>query len=247
MSPLTKDMMKKLLLIVLVVACSMAASAKSKIDWTPRYKGEVNVGFVISGNYFDATYKYTDSDDTMRAYSYPSKMETVLSRPLIETVHGVEIGPYLFVGAGVGLQYYCGRLKDFQLEADYAAVVNGKEKAATRWNAFMLPLFADLKFKYCVAKNWEPFLNCGIGGTFGLSSSMNWKTMDGDATMKHRVAGGLYCDLGVGVRYKILIASVGMQHQALSVVNKYKEKKFSAKERDALKSNAFYIKVGVAF
>jgi hypothetical protein len=222
-------------------------SAKSKTNWKPRYKGEVNIGFVITGNYFSAIYKYTDSNDTMLAYSYPSKMETVLSRPLIETVHGVEIGPYFFVGAGVGLQYYCGKLKDFQPEADYAAIVKGKEKATTRWNAFMLPLFADLKFKYPVSKDWEPFLNFGVGGSFGLSSSMNWKSEVGDERVKHRVAGGFYCDLGGGVRYKILTASVGLQHQDLGLVNKYKRKKFTSKEREMLKSDAFYIKVGVAF
>ena len=68
--------MKKALLIVCVVVCStlfVSAQQSSEqvskvkqslksIDWTPKYKGEVNVGYAISGKNFKWNAEYSDSD-----------------------------------------------------------------------------------------------------------------------------------------------------------------------------------------
>jgi hypothetical protein len=256
--------MKKALLIVCAVVCSVffvSAQQSSEqvskikqslksIDWTPKYKGEVNVGYAISGKNFDWTSSYSDSDGESDSEAV-GKMQTVFSRPLIETVHGVEIGPYLFVGAGVGLQYYCGKLNDFQELADLAAEVKEKDKSPERWNAVMLPIFADIKFQYPVNNNFTPFLNLGLGGTVGCYSSVNCKYAEEGIEISTRARGGFYCDFGAGFRYKMLNVSLGLQHQGFALAMKesesYDGEPYSADMKLSTKINSFYVKVGVNF
>lgn len=261
--------MKKALLIVCAIVCSAfyasaqesstaispeqskqsTASAKKRIDWSPKYKGEINVGYAISGNRFRLDYMYSDSDGEFY-YEALGYKQTVLSRPLIETVHGIEIGPYFFVGAGFGLQYYCGKLKEFQEFADVAAEINLKGKSSNRWNAIMLPIFADIKFMYPVNSNFAPFLNLGIGGTVGCYSSLNCKEFDGTDEYTMKARGGFYCDFGAGIRYKALNFSIGMQQQALSIEEKFTENYegyYHEEGKISTKINSFYIKVGLNF
>ena len=261
--------MKKALLIVCAIVCLIApVSAQQQsseqvsknklslksIDWTPKYKGEVNVGYAISGKSFDFDYYYSNSDGEHETENV-GKMRTVFSRPLIETVHGVEIGPYLFVGAGLGLQYYCGKLHEFQEFADTAAALKEKDTASERWNAVMLPIFANIKFMYPVKNDFTPFLNLGLGGTVGCCSSVNYKesaeSLDGGVEVSVRARGGFYCDFGAGFRYKLLNVSVGLQHQAFKLGMKetenYDGESWSLKAGLSTKINSFYVKVGVNF
>lgn len=257
--------MKKALLIVCAIVCLIApVSAQQQsseqvsknklslksIDWTPKYKGEVNVGYAVSGKSFDFDYYYSNSDGESETENV-GKMRTVFSRPLIETVHGVEIGPYLFVGAGLGLQYYCGKLHEFQEFADNAAALKEKDSASERWNAVMLPIFANIKFMYPVKNDFTPFLNLGLGGTVGCYSSINCKYSEDDFTEAVRTRGGIYCDFGAGFRYKLLNVSVGLQHQAFKIEYKaakyYDGESWSEKGGLSTKINSFYVKVGVNF
>ncbi len=256
--------MKKALLIVCVVVCStlfVSAQQSSEqvskvkqslksIDWTPKYKGEVNVGYAISGKNFKWNAEYSDSDGYNESEEL-GKMQTVFSRPLIETIHGIQVGPYLFVGAGVGLQYYCGKLKDFQEFADIAAEINEKDKSPERWNAVMLPIFADIKFMYPVNDKFTPFLNLGLGGTVGCYSSVNCKYAEDGVELSTRARGGFYCDFGAGFRYKMLNVSLGLQHQGFALAMKasesYDGESYSAQEKFSTKINSFYVKVGVNF
>ena len=257
--------MKKALLIVCAIVCLIApVSAQQQsseqvsknklslksIDWTPKYKGEVNVGYAISGKYFDFDSYYSDSDGDYDG-DYMGKWQTVFSRPLIETIHGVEIGPYLFVGAGLGLQYYCGKLHQLQDYAELAAELKGNDKVAERWNAVMLPVFADIKFMYPLKNDFTPFLNLGLGGTIGCYSSVNGKYSEDGFEEKIRARGGFYCDFGAGFRYKLLNLSVGLQHQDFKVEyeasERYDGESWSEKGGLSTKINSFYVKVGVNF
>lgn len=263
--------MKKLLLIVCAVCCSVFAvsaqqttdqASKTKqslksIDWTPKYKGEINVGYAIAGEKFEFDESWEDSDGE---YSYEAlgKFKTVFSRPLFETTHGVQIGPYFFVGGGLGLQYYCGKLNGLQWIADDAAEMNETEPSK-RWNAVMLPIFANIKFMYPVNDKFSPFLNLSLGGTVGCYSSANWDYEDSgnlygetyNIEAKSRAQGGLYCDFGVGLHYKALNFSLGLQHQVLKLVSKeddiYGGEYYSTKSVITTPVNAFYLKVGVNF
>lgn len=248
--------MKKALLIVCAIFCSVfyvsaqqSSSTKKKIDWTPKYKGEVNVGYSITGDKFRWDYEYSDSEGEFE-YGTEGILRTVLSRPLIETVHGIEIGPYFFVGAGLGMQYYCGKLLDFKSYADAAAELNQKGKSSDRWNAIMLPIFANIKFMYPVNDRFSPFLNISLGGTVGCHSSINAKYIEDGGEITSRARGGFYCDFGAGIRYKALNISLGLQHQAFAIGHKYTENYdgyYFEENKLSTKINSFYVKVGVNF
>jgi opacity protein-like surface antigen len=226
---------------------------KQPIDWSVRYKGEVNLGFAVTGSKTDWEYDYTMSyNGYTESESGESKnIKTVFSRPLIETIHGVAIGPYFFVGAGIGLQYYCGKLKDFQMNDEQAASI-GISKPAKRWNAVMLPIFADIKFMYPLNNDFTPYIDLGLGGTVACTSALNF-SYSGYGESSQKLRGGFYCNFGVGFHYKKLNVSLGLQHQGLKIAGHYKYKEYyetaTTTEDSTLstKVNAFYIKVGVNF
>lgn len=236
-----------------------APKQRQGIDWSVRYRGEVNIGYAIAGakSDWDYDYEFSNSIGDTESESGPMQkgVKTVLSRPLFETVHGIEIGPYFFVGAGVGLQYFCGKMKDV---GSYFGddSVNGN----TRWNAVMLPIFADLKLMYPVNDNFTPFINLGLGGTVGCHSSINDSgevSEDGvSIETKYRVKGGFYCDFGAGFRYRSLNLSLGMMHQKFGVAYNYTAEGYEygygnvsveAKSNNYTKFTSFYLKLGVNF
>lgn len=78
--------------------------------------------------------------------------------PIVETVHGIHISKYAFVGAGIGLHY----------PVDYGDP--------------LVPLFADFKFYYPVNNKIAPFLNidagyevCEAGTYFGVGIGLKYK------------------------------------------------------------------------
>lgn len=260
--------MKKALLIVCAVVCSIlfvSAQQSSEqvskikqtlksIDWTPKYKGEVNIGYAIAGNKFRWDYEYTDSDGDYET-GIEGEMKTVFSRPLIETIHGIEIGPYFFVGAGIGLQYYCGKVKEAK---EWFAATEAIYNKTNRWNTIMLPIFASIKFKYPINEKLTPFLNLGLGGTVCCTSSFNYEdtqsiqSVISEASIKKR--GGFYCDFGAGIHYKSLNFGIGLQHQGFKMVvqesltySDYNNEKIGYKNILKTKINSFYVKVGVNF
>ena len=265
--------MRKFLLILCAVVCSVVSvsaqqSTESKkisksFDLTFTYKSEVNVGFAVTGmrskgvvaspNYGDEWGPEAGSlyagDNTF----ITGVVNSIFSRPYIETIHGLQIGKYLFVGAGIGFQYYCGKLKDFQTYADIAALVKEKSKAAQRWNALMMPIFVDIKGMYPIKQDLVPFINLGLGGAAAFCSAINYKYEDAGLSAKMRMRGGLYCDFGGGIRWKQLSLSIGLQHQTIKLVDTQKSvateymPSSEIKTIMKIKTNAFNVKVGVCF
>lgn len=81
-----------------------------------------------------------------------------MTGPIVETVHGVHITKYAFVGVGLGLHY----------PIDYGDP--------------LVPLFADFKFYYPVNDKIAPFLNidagyemCEAGIYFGVGIGLKYK------------------------------------------------------------------------
>lgn len=100
-----------------------------------RYEGEVNVGFGLGGKL------------KMDGQSADAKY----SRPFIETIHGVRIARYAFVGLGVGFQY-----------------------AYDDWKVGMMPLFVDLKGCYPVTENFAPYIAVDLGFGMGVTGTKNF-------------------------------------------------------------------------
>ena len=243
-----------------VVAPVRTPKVKKTIDWTPTYKGEVNVGYAIAGNKFkwSAEYEYFDNEGESESDSEDNygSMKTVFSRPLFETIHGAQIGPYLFVGAGIGLQYYCGKVKNAK---EWFSTTEEIYNNVKRWNAVMLPIFANVKFMYPVNNDFTPYLNLGLGGTVGCYSSFNatesntedeyYGDYSWETSMKTR--GGFYCDFGAGFRYKSLNFGLGLQHQVFKMVGYFSESEggYEAEEKSVYKTkiNSFYVEIGLNF
>lgn len=271
--------MRKLFILACVVLCTASvASAQGKVseffksyDWTPKYRGEVNIGFVAAGSKTSinsiSSYKDSDGSNVSEQMALPSKYHSSFSRPLIETIHGAQFDKYLFVGAGVGFQYYYGKLRDFEDYATQADIINGRDQASTHWNASMLPLFVNIKFMFPIKEEIVPFINLNLGGTIALGSSLNYRINESDFdgindligawgedvkySNNQRIGGGFYCDFGIGLRWKCVQLGIGLQHQDLKVVSKTDisvgKEYTKTVDKDKFSNNAFYVKLGFAF
>lgn len=207
--------MKKtfLTLIMSVAAISVSFAASPLIS----YSGEVNVGFA-TGN--KIRYENTAT-------------ESALHRPFIETVHGVTITKYAFVGAGVGLQGYFGAID--------------KDIPEEKWDTLTLPLFVNLKGMYPL-KGVTPYISASFGGSVIPYSGQNVNATSEGIGIKAKLIGGFYCDCGAGVKLlndKINVG-IGMQHQQFGSKLIVKDGSYSEVERDDdyRHGTSFYVKVG---
>ena len=232
-----------------------------------RYRGEVNFGSAIADKtpyLFSESFavlKYRD-EEAHYGYGCSSRdtLHTNLSRPLFETVHGVEIGKYLFVGAGIGVQYFNGKLQDLSVLAPKYELAN-----KYKWNTLLLPIFANFKVMYPINEKFTPFLNFSIGGAAACASTLSYQDYKelyrysyylSDRNIDSKMRGGFYCDFGGGLRYKKLNISVGLLYQTMNVKETLLDQStesnivVSSTQTDSKlvgKFSSFYMKVGVNF
>lgn len=90
-------------------AAPVVKQPREKSVW---YQGEIDLGFAVGGE---------------------------MTGPIVETVHGIRITKYVFVGAGVGLHY------------------------PFEYGDPLVPIFGDVKFYYPVNEKIAPFLNADVG------------------------------------------------------------------------------------
>lgn len=179
------------------------------------YQGELNLGYAVSGKL-----KLTDEDGDME------KFKTNYSRPIIETVHGVRITKYAFVGAGVAVQYAFGK-------------IDSSEENSEKWDTMMIPVFLNLKGYYPVTEDFAPYISLNFGSSICAMSGMTQSYGSYDYQMK----GGFYGEYGIGFNYKRLNFGLGLQHQTMKMV--YTERNYSDEEKWSV--NSFYMKVGLTF
>ena len=254
----------------------MAKSGKQSQNKKPalplaiRYRGEVNLGYAIANrkpNLFSESFtEYrNDSGELVQGYacSATDTLYSNLSRPLFETIHGVEIGPYLFVGAGLGLQYFNGKLQDW-----YGWANPRKENNKYKWNTLMLPIFANIKLMYPINDKFTPFLNLSVGGAVTCASALNYDDYQvlerhslydyilRDVDASYRVRGGFYCEFGGGLRYKNLNLALGLLYQTMNIKAEYLYQNYTnsgninsnrLNGKLIQKFSSFYMKVGVNF
>ena len=248
--------MKKGLLIICALICSIGISSAQltilPIKCEPKYRGEINLGGAFS--------------NMLRMPPQPDYISmpvaTSLSRPIIETVHGVLLSDYLFAGAGVGLQAYMG-----DLEGAYECF-DTKEDATT-WGMVAIPMFINIKGFLPINDHFKPFTTLSLGSTIIPISNVNCVTDDTyiDDNIKvgtvdtSKMEGGFYCDLGIGVEYNRWILTLGFQRQRYTFIDERiwydyeydyrKDEYVPTKDTrfDLLKfySNSFYLKIGISF
>lgn len=244
--------MKKVLLIVCAVICSMGiSSAQFKpqpFKWDVKYRGEVNIGGAFSNKI------NLIEPDELELVDY--KYRSALSRPLIETVHGVSLSNYLYVGVGLGFQYYGGKYKS----ADgYLYFKDDKDS----WGTLAIPLFVNIKGFFPINDNLRPFTTLSFGGTIMATSNATFLETETHydydyAEYNRKLRGGFYCDWGVGIEYKKWSFGVGLQHQRIAQTADYYgydldwdgdviDEERSFYEIAEGKFNSFYLKVGIIF
>lgn len=93
-------------------------------------------------------------------------VSTILNtnRILFETVHGIRFNPYLFTGLGVGFNYFYGLLNDY-----YYYDANGNSFDIKDDTAGIMPVFADFRGYYPVAKKASIYLAFDMGAAIGVS------------------------------------------------------------------------------
>ncbi len=114
-----------------------ATESRPKISGNfPKYQGEIAVGYGVG---VGAASNVINTD-----------------RIVLETVHGARINPYVFVGAGLGINYFYGLLDDYDL-------YQGNDDTAT-----ILPLFANIKGYYPLSKKTSLSLSLDLGAAIGI-------------------------------------------------------------------------------
>ena len=210
--------MKKTLLTIAAAICAVSISfAASPVI---KYAGEVNVGFATGGK--------------LRTENTATKSS--LHRPFIETIHGVSITKYAFVGAGLGLQGYFGAVDT--------------DVPEEKWDTLALPLFVNLKGQLPL-KSVTPYISASFGATVMPYSGLNEYADIVGVKAESRLTGGFYCDCGAGVKLfnnKVNIG-IGMQHQQMGTKLVVTDGSYSETERsdDYTHGTSFYVKVGFAW
>lgn len=188
---------------------------KKPVNVLVRYQGELNFGFATGGKL-----KWDEGGE---------KEKTNFSRPFIETIHGVRITQYGFIGAGVGFQYAYGKISPDSDESD-------------NWNTLLIPLFINLKGSYPVTEDFAPYVSISMGGSICATSTFDDSGYDyGD--WERKLKGGYYGEYGVGFTYKKLNFGLGVQHHTI----KFSETYEGVIDETKAKINSFYVKLGVKF
>lgn len=234
--------MRRALLTLCAVICSISVvSAKftpKPFVMTIKYRGEISVG----GAFCTQLHVPPQS-----GFLIEGGGETQLSRPFFETVHGVMISDYIFVGGGIGAQFYAGKCGK-----DGKKWIKTKE-GADRWNVLTIPIFVNLKGFFPINDDLRPFINFGLGGSVVACSNatgeITYRDYYDEEYLNFKHKGGFYLDFGVGVDYKSWTFGLGVQHQrmAQSTEYRYSDPEWNRSYKYKAYCNSFYLKVGWNF
>lgn len=231
--------MKKLLLVLCAIFCSvLIVSAQQSQDqktddFKVRYQGEVNVG----GAFTTMLYAPPQGKSTIGTI-----FKTSLSRPYIETLHGILMSEDYFAGVGVGVQYYAGKCREGVLSSSLI------KEGESRWNTVIIPIFFASKTYYASKGKVKPFTIVSLGGSVVACSNATFSAKNGNSTVS-KLRGGFYCDLGSGVEYKHFTFSLGYQYQGMKCITTTYDDLGSKIEsgKSKLHCHSFFVKAGVCF
>ena len=236
--------MKKALLILCMLICSVGVSSAQfkpqPFKWELKYRGELNIGGALS--------------NVMHVSYYPM-MKSSLSRPIVETIHGVSLSNYLYIGAGVGMQAYAGNMGDMYYYDEFRYYNYDK------WAIVAFPIFGNIKGYLPINDNLKPFTSLSLGGTAIACSNMNSDNTDiyyvngilYEDQILTKMKGRFYCDWGVGIEFNRWSFALGLQHQRYNVKNElfvYEGGHTNVcyiNNIYKMYSNSFYLKVGIIF
>ncbi len=207
-----------------------SASTKTVTVW---YQGELNIGYGINGKMNFKMYDYGE-------FGYGG-FKSHFSGPFISTIHGVHITKWAFAGLGLGFHYACGKADP------YNAMDITPYLRFQGWRTLTMPIFFNMKGYYPFSDDLQVYISLSFGGnpvlTCGIVNAYN-DEFAWDEEEVYKVRGGYYGEYGVGVNYKRLNFSLGLQQQTMKLIDKYElASNWYVKGR----VNAFYLKVGYMF
>lgn len=188
------------------------------------YQGELNLGFATGHKL-----RYNEEDEYRNYFAHP----------FLETIHGVRITRYAFVGLGASAQYILGKM-------------NPSLKDSENWNTWLVPVFFNVKGYYPISEHVAPYLSVSVGNSFCAASNFNkseyhlyWINYFDSYryTWEDKLKGGFFGECGIGLYYKLLNFGLGWQHQTL----KYESVRDSQKSYNTKKYDSFFIKIGLKF
>lgn len=183
------------------------------------YQGELNIGYAINSK---INYKEVDGGDT-----YRESWKSNFSQPFISTTHGIRITKWAYAGIGVGLHYAYGYTDEYKDE---------------HWNTLMVPIFFNVKGYYPVNDDFSVYVTLSFGDSPIAYSELNQQLRDWNEYDEWHYRGGYYGEYGVGLNYKRLNFSFGLQQQYMRAVD-FDDKSY----KEIYKANSFYLKVGLMF
>ncbi len=219
--------MKKLILAAVCAAALLFSAipvlAQSYSSYRPHYQCEVNIGYDMAGSMNVKTHYDSGKVEKGKANNGD------LARPFISTIHGVRVTKWLFLGAGLALQYAYGKTP------------TKSGFFVDNWNTLLVPIFGNVKFHWPLMDELSLYLTFSAGGSPLLYSGINKSYRDEDCYDTFRFKGGYYGDYGFGMNYRKFNFSVGLQQQIV------KDTEVDSDWYRRFNTSYWYIKLGLMF
>lgn len=219
--------MKKFLAIIaacLAVTASQAqvysvTSSESESSTGKLYAGEVNLGGSVGG-------KVKIGETTC---------DLTTGGMFLETIHGVRITKYGFVGLGFGIHAYTSG-DNFKFNRNDEVYESDSD---VNFGAF--PLFVNLKGVYPINDKLKAYVGTSLGYAWTTCEEIyinryNWPEW-GD--FQH----GFYGTVEAGIQWKKLNVALGLTHQTLKADKKYNYEFL----KEDMKINQFSLKIGLCW
>lgn len=182
-----------------------SSKTKSKL-----YMGEINAGVTFGGKYKMDGHKFDESTNSF----------------FFETIHGLRVHKYVFVGLGVGVHYYYDMGVDYQNAYEAYGSRSYKDECYFEF-PIAIPLFVNLKGFCPINDRLKAYMGTSLGYAWTGGTDMDidtyeWVRNSWSNYWQHvgyddrDVNGGFYGTFEVGLQWKKLNVALGLTHQTLN-------------------------------
>ena len=183
--------MKKLIFVFfsLLIACTVFSQRTSFSAKKIFFQAHLDASAIFTAKYY---------------YSNYENFDFTLAGPSLDITLGVRATKYFYLGMGTG---YHTLMSKFIIGNYNGSAYNGY---VFDYNHYV-PLYANLKTYWPISVKVAPFLDCSLGGYFGLYEMVGYAEVPMCRTNK--LANGFYLRTGLGI--DIMRANVGVGYELL--------------------------------
>ncbi|MCH5181178.1 MAG: hypothetical protein J1F06_00965 [Prevotellaceae bacterium] len=201
--------MKKIFTFIVVSCLAFTASqaqiytvTSSESEIGKLYSGDLNIGFG-----FGTKFKFDGNTYNVNTNSV-----------FLETIHGVRLTKYAFVGLGFGAHWYYKDSQDFEYEYQYPESDETRtfDCSLDMQHMVAFPLFVNLKGFYPINDDLKAYVGTSLGYSFTTevgNSAYNYWSGYYHPEYQH----GFYGTFDFGIQWKKLHVGFGLTHQTLNV------------------------------